>query len=113
MNVERRKSKRLPLDVSIQLERLEIEEVITVKYLHVDVTDLSRSEIGFKTNQELKVGSFFDTRIQIWTKEVIDAVIEIVRVSPGADGMYTYGCTFVGMTETDTLKIDIYQMFNE
>jgi len=113
MTVERRKCKRLPLEVSIQLERLEVDEVITLKYLHVDVFDLSRSGIGFKSKQELKIGSYFDTRIQIWTKEVIDAVVEIVRVTPGPDGVNTYGCTFVGMTETDTLKIDIYQMFNE
>lgn len=112
METERRKSKRLPLEVSIELEKIEIDDIITVKYLTVDVIDLSRSGIGFKTNQELKVGSFFDTRLQIWTREVLDAIIEIVRVSKDGD-TYTYGCTFVGMTETDTLKIDIYQMFNE
>ncbi|MBE6013916.1 MAG: PilZ domain-containing protein [Lachnospiraceae bacterium] len=112
VETERRKSKRLPLEVSIELEKIEIDDIITVKYLTVDVIDLSRSGIGFKTNQELKVGSFFDTRLQIWTREVLDAIIEIVRVSKDGD-TYTYGCTFVGMTETDTLKIDIYQMFNE
>ena len=30
MNVERRKNKRLDLDVSIQLERLEVDDVVTV-----------------------------------------------------------------------------------
>ena len=112
MDVERRKSKRLPLEVAIELEKLEIDDIITVKYLTVDVINLSRSGLGFTSHQELKVGSYYDTKIQIWTKEVLDTVIEIVRVNE-EDGLYTYGCTFVGMTETDTLKIDIYQMFNE
>ena len=112
MDVERRKSKRLPLDVSIELEKLEIEDIITVKYLTVEVINLSRSGLAFKSQHELKIGSYYDTRIQIWTKEILDTVIEIVRVNE-EDGMYVYGCSFVGMTETDTLKIDIYQMFNE
>jgi hypothetical protein len=29
------------------------------------------------------------------------------------DGGYQYGGSFIGMTETDALKIDIYQIFNE
>ena len=46
-------------------------------------------------------------------KEVIDAVIKIIRVAPDNNGQFIYGCEFAGMTETDILKIDIYQMFNE
>ena len=86
MSVERRKHKRLPLQVSIKLETIEVQNTVTVKYLNVDVFDLSRTGVGFKTDQELQVGSFFDTRIQIWTKEVIDAVIKIIRVAPDNNG---------------------------
>ena len=113
MEEERRKSKRLPLNVDIKLEELEIGEVVTVKYLNVEVTDLSRAGLGFKCKQELEVGKHFDTKIQIWTKETIECVIEIVRKNQGDDGYIHYGCTFVGMSETYVLKIDIYQMFNE
>lgn len=113
MTEERRKSKRLPLEVSIQLDKLEADEIVTLKYLKVDVFDLSRTGIGFTSDKELPVGAFYDTRIQIWTKEIIDAVVQIVRVSPNEKGNNTYGCEFVGMTDTDKLKIDIYQMFNE
>ncbi len=113
MGEERRRSKRLPLEVDLKLEELEIDEVVTVKYLNVEVTDLSRSGIGFKCRHDLEVGKYFDTKLQIWTKEVIDCVIEIVRKSEGEDGYKHYGCIFVGMNETDVLKIDIYQMFNE
>lgn len=109
---EKRKHKRLELDVSIQLERLDEEGVTTLKYIHVDVADISRSGLGFKSRQQLEVGSYYDTKIQIWTKEVVDAVIEIVRVEETEDG-YKYGCVFIGMTDTDALKIDIYQIFND
>ena len=109
---EKRKHKRLDLDVSVQLERLDEEGVTTLKYVHVEVTDISRSGIGFKSNQELEIGTYYDTKIQIWTKEVVDAVIEIVR-RQDTEGEYQYGATFIGMTDTDALKIDIYQIFND
>ena len=45
--VEKRKCKRLDLSVSIQLERLSNDGIMTVKYLTVDVSDISKSGIGF------------------------------------------------------------------
>ena len=109
---EKRKHKRLELDVTVELERLDKDGVTTLKFVHVDITDLSRSGIGFRSKQELEVGTYYDTKLTIWTKEVIDAVIEIVRSSETEDG-YVYGAEFIGMTDTDALKIDIYQIFNE
>ncbi len=110
--VEKRKCKRLDLAVSIQLERLSNDGIMTVKYLTVDVSDISKSGIGFSARQELEIGTYYDTKIQIWTKEVIDAVIQIVRRAE-KDGRYQYGATFIGMAERDALKIDIYEIFNE
>lgn len=110
---EKRKHKRLDLDVSVQLERLDRDGMTTLKYIHVDVTDISRSGIGFRTEAKLELGTYYDTKIQIWTKEVIDAVLELVRCEQMPDGSYQYGCVFIGMTDTDALKIDIYQIFND
>lgn len=110
---EKRKHKRLELDVSVQLERLDEDGVTTLKYMHVEVTDISRSGLGFKSSQKMEVGTYYDTKIQIWTKEIVDAVVEIVREDKEEDGSYKYGCVFIGMTDTDALKIDIYQIFND
>ena len=109
---EKRKHKRLDIDVSVQLERLDEDGITTLKYVHVDVTDISRSGIGFKANVQLELHTYYDTKIQIWTKEVVDAVIEIVRCEE-KEGVYHYGAVFIGMTDTDALKIDIYQIFND
>lgn len=109
---EKRKHKRLELDVSVQLERLDEDGITTLKYIHVDVTDISRSGLGFSSRKKLEVGTYYDTRIQIWTKEVVDAVVEIVRQEQTEDG-YKYGSSFIGMSDTDALKIDIYQIFND
>ena len=50
---ERRKHKRLDLEVMVELERLDEESVTTLKYVHVEVTDISRSGLGFKSKAEL------------------------------------------------------------
>lgn len=110
---EKRRHKRLELNVDVELERLDQDGVTTLKYIHVDVKDISRSGMGFLANKELKVGSYFDTKVQIWTKEVVNSVIQIVRKEDLDDGRFKYGCVFVGMTDIDALKIDIYQIFNE
>lgn len=109
---EKRKHKRLDIDVNVQLERLDEAGVTTLKFVHVDVTDISRSGIGFKSQVALDTGTYYDAKIQIWTKETVDAVIEIVRRTELPDG-YSYGGLFIGMTDTDALKIDIYQLFND
>lgn len=109
---EKRRHKRLDLDVSVQLERLDEDGITTLKYIHVDVKDISRSGIGFQANKMLEVGTCYDTKIQIWTKEVVDAVIEIVRREE-IEGGYHYGAAFIGMSDADALKIDIYQIFND
>lgn len=109
---EKRRHKRLDLDVSVQLEKLTQDGVTTLRYINVDVTDISRSGLGFRSIKELDIGTYYDTRIQIWTKEVVEAVVEIVRCEKTEDG-YRYGGEFIGMSDTDALKIDIYQIFND
>ena len=110
---EKRSSRRLDLDVTVELERIDDSHgVTTLKLVNVDVIDLSKSGIGFVAKAGLEVGSFYNTKLQIWTKETIDAVIEIVRCEE-IDGTYHYGAKFIGMIESDALKIDIYQIFYE
>ena len=110
---EKRNSRRLELDVTVELERIDDSDgITTLKLVHVDITDLSKSGIGFVSKAKLALGSYYNTKLQIWTKESIEAVIEIVRCEETEDG-YHYGAKFVGMIESDALKIDIYQLFYE
>ena len=95
---EKRKNKRLDLDVNVQLERLDEDGVTTLKFVDC--------------KKKLEMNSYYDAKIQIWTKEVVDAVIQIVRSEEKPDRFH-YGGVFIGMTDTDALKIDIYQIFNE
>lgn len=112
MQEERRKYKRLDLDVKIQLQCVSEGEITTEKYLHVDVVNASEGGIAFKTNYELKVGTCYDTKLVIWTKEELQTVIKIIRMTE-KDDHYEYGCIFVGMGSSDALKIQIYQMIHD
>lgn len=111
---EKRKNKRLDIGVKVEIERIDEDEITTVKYLQVDVVNISKSGLAFRTNTgKFKVGACFDAKIQIWTKETIDTVFKVVRVNELDNGDIEYGCIFVGMTDTDALKIEIYQLFND
>lgn len=110
---EKRNSRRLDLDVTVELERIDdTQGVTTLKLVHVDITDLSKSGIGFVAKAKMDLGSFYNTKLQIWTKEVIEAVVEIVRCEEIEDG-FLYGAIFIGMLDTDAMKIDIYQIFSD
>lgn len=112
---EKRRSKRMDLDINVSLGIITEDASAEKEYIDVEITDVSKYGLGFRSDRQLLIGDCFDARIQIWTKEVIDAVLKVVRGKELEDqeGQYQYGCIFVGMTDTDALKIQIYQMFNE
>ena len=112
---EKRRNKRTNLDINVSLGVISGDLSKEKEYINVEITDVSKMGLGFKSDRQLLVGDCFDARIQIWTKEVIDAVLKIVRCKENEEkeGEYHYGCIFVGMTDTDALKIQIYQMFSE
>ena len=109
---EKRKNKRLDIDVKVEIERIDEANITTVKYMEVEVTNISKTGLAFRVpDVEFEVGACFDARIQIWTKETIDTIFKVVRVNKLENDVYEYGCIFVGMTDTDA--IEIYQLFND
>lgn len=112
--MEKRNSKRLDLDVTIELERIDSGDgEKSIEHINVETVDLSKSGIGFISDQKLELESFYNTKLQIWTKETISTIIKIVRRIELEDGTYRYGAFFIGMTEKTELKIGIYEILNE
>ena len=110
---EKRNAKRLDLDVTIELERIDkVQGTSTIEHLKVETVDLSKSGIGFISDKELELDSFYNTKLQIWTKETISTIIKVVRRVETEEG-YRYGAFFVGMTEKTELKIGIYEILHE
>ncbi len=44
----------------------------------------------------------------IWTKEVIHAFLEIVRIEKKDDNIFSYGSIFIGMSEIEASRIETY-----
>lgn len=110
---EKRKRKRLELTVRLQLEYINEREEKASKEVLIEVSDISSGGIGFRSREKLDAQGFYNTKMVIWTKEVIPCVIHVVREDEEANGIYHYGGVFVGMNEIDQRKIDIYQMIKE
>lgn len=78
----------------------------------VSIVDVSRSGIGFECADHLQIGEIYEGFLTIWTKEVIHALIQIVRIFHKPDG-YSYGAVFMGMSDTDAARIETYQIIQE
>ncbi len=110
---EKRKSRRHEIDLEIRLRRLSggsLEE--NPRPITVELKDLSKSGLGFFSQEEFEVGSFYDAKITLWTMESMDALFEIVRCQP-VEGGYVYGGMFVALPDTDAFRIDVYELFKE
>lgn len=110
---EKRKAKRHEIQVEIKLKRLSEGPLeVNSTPIPVELRDISKTGMKFFTKEKLEMGSYFDAKITLWTKETIQALFEIVRTAPEEDG-YIYGCMFVGMPESEVFRIDVYELFKE
>lgn len=103
---ERRKNKRIELESRILIKRLDAS-VERTEELGIDVIDVSKTGIGFFCNKPLEIGAVYEAYLTIWTKEVIHAFIEIVRIVKESD-TFSYGGIFIGMPEMDAARIEVY-----
>ena len=82
------------------------------KEVSVSVVDISKTGLGFTSNDPLRIGELYEFFLAILTKEVIHAFLQIVRVELKGDG-YFYGAAFIGMSETDSARIEVYQTIHD
>lgn len=103
---ERRKNKRMELSAKLLIKRLDTEG--NAKEVDIDVTDVSKTGVGFLCSEALEIGAVYETFLTIWTKEVIHSFIEIVRIEKKEDNRFSYGSIFIGMTEIEASRIETY-----
>ena len=106
---ERRKSKRTDLKSKLLVKRLDGG---TLEEVSVDVLNVSKTGIGFSCDELLEIGAVYEAYLTIWTKEVIHAFIEIIRIEKEPD-TFQYGGLFIGMPEIDLQRIDVYNVVSE
>lgn len=106
---ERRKSKRTQLNSKLVISRLDGNNNQEVD---IEILDVSRSGVGFSCDTPLHIGEVYESFLTIWTKEVIHAFLQIVRIEMKGS-LFIYGASFVGMPEMDASRIEVYQTIHD
>ena len=106
MENERRRTKRLDLESSLVINRLDGQGEERVD---INVLDVSKRGIGFSCDKTLQIGAVYEGSLTLWTKETISTFIEIVRIEK-TDNSFLYGGIFIGMPETDSNRISVYDV---
>lgn len=103
---ERRKNRRLELSSKLLIKRL--DQGGEAKEVDIAVMDVSKTGVGFLCGEQLEMGSVYEAFLTIWTKEVLHAFIQIIRMEKQEDGQIFYGAIFIGMSETEASRIETY-----
>lgn len=101
---ERRRNKRMELESRLMIKPLNGD---TPTEVTIEICDVSKTGVGFICNEALSIGTVYEAFLTIWTKEVLHAFLEIIRIEKTGDA-FTYGATFVGMPEMEASRIGIY-----
>ena len=105
MESERRRSKRINIDVTIQLKSVnQNSSADQPTAVDVNVVDISTTGMAFKSDYQFKLGTYYDANITLENKENIQTII---------DDSIQYGCCFVGITPEQQFKISVYQIVAE
>lgn len=103
---ERRKSRRMELSATLLMKGLSGEADNEVS---IDILDVSKTGVGFVCSSPLNIGAVYEAYLTIWTKEVLDVFMEIVRIEKIGSEEYSYGAIFIGMSEMDCKRIEVYE----
>ena len=80
MQQDRRKNRRTDLDSKLVIKRLDGDSRNEVT---INITDVSKQGVGFECREPLQIGEVYEAYLTIWTKEVIHAFLQIVRIACG------------------------------
>ena len=109
MQEERRKSKRMQLKSTLVIKRLDDS---SAEEIAIEIDDVSKTGVGFHCDTPLMIGTVYESYLQIWTKEVLHAFLEIIRIEKVGD-VFQYGAIFIGMPEMDLSRISVYETVSD
>lgn len=107
---EKRRAKRLPVDITLMVESLFKQDNIRLDSVNetIEVTNLSKTGIGFSSGTELPLDFYFNARITIDDEKYFYSVLKIIRKEKRSDQWY-FGCEFVGLADVLSGCIDDYE----
>jgi hypothetical protein len=106
---ERRRAKRLPVTLTLEICNLYKQDHVQVSDLHapIEVVNISQTGIGFRTKSVLPSGFYFKANINLGTEDTLHSVVEIIRSQEDGEE-FVYGCTFVGMADVLSYVFEDY-----
>lgn len=107
MNGEKRKHPRKPINLKIIVDELykQNNEIIDNVNEEIEVTNISKTGLGFVSKSDLPIGFYFNARISISDEEKFYGVLRIIRKREIEDSI-EYGCVFVGLADILSSCID-------
>lgn len=95
--IEMRREKRWPAKLELEISSLFKQDNVKVEDINapIEVFDVSKAGIGFKTKSVLPMGYYFNARLVLCENDAINCVVRIIRQQKTDDG-YIYGCEIVG-----------------
>ena len=103
---EQRRSRRMPVKLKLNISSLFKQDNVQVQNLdaEIEVTDISRTGIGFISTSILPIGYFFNAKLDLsgdnqtaGDDQTLYCVVKIIRSLELGEGRINYGCQFVGM----------------
>ncbi len=106
---ERRRQKRMPISMTLEILDLYKQDHELISDLHapIEVVNISMSGIGFRSKSVLPVGYYFNANINLGSEDTLHNVIRIIRSQPDGDRTY-YGCEFVGVASVLSYLFEDY-----
>ena len=112
MMQEKRRSKRLPIQLELVVSKLFKQEASATVEINepIHVVDVSKLGIGFVTSNDLPINYYFNAKLELGSPEnSLYCVVQIIRKQPKEDGIISYGCEFIGLAPVLGTIFDEYE----
>lgn len=109
---DKRRSKRLKAHLVLHISNLfkQNHEDLGGLDAPIEVVDVSKHGIGFNTTDIIPLDYYFNAALNLGdAKDCLYCVVKIVRCVALDNGMYNYGCEFVGMAPVLSYIFDDYE----
>lgn len=95
--IEMRKEKRWPAKLELEISSLFKQDNVKVENINapIEVFDVSKVGIGFKTKSVLPMGYYFNAKLVLGEQDTLHCVVRIIRQQQEGED-YIYGCEIVG-----------------
>lgn len=108
--IEMRREKRWPAKLELEISSLFKQDNVKVENINapIEVIDISKMGIGFKSKSNLPVGYYFNARLVLGAGgDALNCVVRIIRQQQRDEG-YVYGCEMVGTASIMDYVINDY-----